>query len=186
MAEFQHNNHVHFTTQQPLFLLNTRRLSCMGFKPWQNPSSLETVNEFTERMRTAIDKAKSAICKAQDDMKRYYNWWRTPAPVFKPSDKIFLDASDIWTMCPLQKLSHWRLGPFVVEWQIGPMAYHLRLPHWMKQLHLVFNIVKLTLALDDPIAGQKMEDHPLPIVIDGEAEWEVKKILDSCWHWRRF
>ena len=60
------------------------------------------------------------------------------------------------------------------------MAYHLRLPHWMKQLHLVFNIVKLTLALDDPIAGQKMEDHPLPIVIDGEAEWEVKKILDSC------
>jgi len=24
MAEFQHNNHVHFTTQQPSFLLNTR------------------------------------------------------------------------------------------------------------------------------------------------------------------
>jgi len=50
MAEFQHNNHVHSTTQQPLFLLNTKRLSRMGFKPWQNPSSLETVNEFMERM----------------------------------------------------------------------------------------------------------------------------------------
>jgi len=45
----------------------------MGFKPRQNPSGLETVNEFTERMRTAINKAKSAICKAQDNMKRYYD-----------------------------------------------------------------------------------------------------------------
>jgi len=66
------------------------------------------------------------------------------------------------------------------------MAYHLKLPHQMKQLHPVFNIVKLTPAPDDPITGQKIEDHPLPIVIDGEAEWEVEKILNSCWHQRRF
>jgi len=56
----------------------------------------------------------------------------------------------------------------------------------MKQLHPVFNIVKLTLAPDNPIPGRKMEDHLLPIVIDGEAEWEVEEILDSRWHWRRF
>jgi len=45
----------------------------MGFEPWQNPSGLETVNKFMERIRMAIDEAKSAICKAQDDMKRYYD-----------------------------------------------------------------------------------------------------------------
>jgi len=73
------------------------------------------VNEFTERIRTAIKEAKSAIRKAQNDMKRYYDQRRTPALVFKPSDKVFLDASDIWTTCPSQKLSHRRLGPFVVE-----------------------------------------------------------------------
>jgi len=72
----------------------------MGFKPRQNPSGLETVNEFTERIRTTINEAKSVICKAQDDMKRYYDRRRTPAPVFKPGDKVFLDALDIWTMCP--------------------------------------------------------------------------------------
>jgi len=33
MAEFQHNNHVHSATQQPPFLLDTRQLPCMGFKP---------------------------------------------------------------------------------------------------------------------------------------------------------
>jgi len=56
----------------------------------------------------------------------------------------------------------------------------------MKQLHPVFNVVKLTLAPDDPITGWKTEDHPPLIVIDGEAEWEVEEILDSHWHRRRF
>jgi len=106
MVEFQHNNHVHSATQQPLFLLDTEHVPCMDFKPQQNHSDLEIVNEFMERMRAAIDKAKSAIRKAQDDMKRYYDRQRTPAPVFKSGDKVFLDASDIRTMCPLQKLLH--------------------------------------------------------------------------------
>jgi len=33
MAEFQHNNHIHSATQQPLFLLDTGRVPCMGFEP---------------------------------------------------------------------------------------------------------------------------------------------------------
>jgi len=137
-------------------------------------------------MRMAIEEAKSAIHKAQDDMKKYYDRRRTLAPVFKPGDKVFLDASDIRTTRPLQKLSHRQLGPFVVERWIGPMAYCLRLPHQMKQLHPVFNVVKLTLAPDDLITGQKTVDHLLLIVIDREPEWEVEEILDSRWHRRRF
>jgi len=78
----------------------------MGFEPQQNPSSLETVNKFTERMRTAIDEAKSAIHKAQDDMKRYYDRCRTLALVFNPGNKVLLNVSDIQTMHPLQNLSH--------------------------------------------------------------------------------
>ena len=56
----------------------------------------------------------------------------------------------------------------------------------MKQLHPVFNVVKLTLAPNDPITGRTTEDHPLPIVINREAKWEVEEILDSRWHQRRF
>jgi len=82
IMEFQHNNHVHSTTQQPLFLLDTGRIPCMGFEPSQVPSGLEIVNEFTERMKSTTEEAKSAICKAQEDMTRYYNRKRTPAPVY--------------------------------------------------------------------------------------------------------
>ena len=45
----------------------------MGFKLRQNPSGLETINEFTERMKSATKEAKSAICKTQKDMTWYYN-----------------------------------------------------------------------------------------------------------------
>jgi len=95
LVEFQYNNHVHFTTQQLLFLLDTRQFSRMGFEPWQNPSGLETVNEFMERMRTAIKEAKSTICKIQNNMKRYYDQRKALAPVFNPSNKVFLDVLDI-------------------------------------------------------------------------------------------
>jgi len=123
IAEFQHNNHVHSATQQPPFLLDTGRIPRMGFELRQDSSSLETVNEFTKRMESATEEAKSAICKAQEDMTRYYNRRRSLAPVFQPGDQVYLDASDIKMTRPSPKLSHCRLGPFKIERQVGPLAY---------------------------------------------------------------
>jgi len=123
IAEFQHNNHVHSATQQPPFLLDTGRIPRMGFELRQDPSSLETVNEFTKRMEFATEEAKSTICKAQKDMTRYYNRRRSLAPVFQPGDQVYLDASDIKMTRPSPKLSHRRLGPFEIERQVGLLVY---------------------------------------------------------------
>jgi len=38
----------------------------MGFEPRQDPSSLEMVNEFTKRMESTTEEAKSVIRKAQE------------------------------------------------------------------------------------------------------------------------
>jgi len=158
----------------------------MGFEPRQDPSSLETVNEFTKIMESTTEEAKSVIRKAQEDMARYYNRRRSLAPVFKPGDQVYLDASDIRTTHPSPKLSHHRLGPFEVERQVGPLAYQLKLPHGLRQLHPVFNVVKLSAAPDDPIPGRKPQAPPPPIVVNREPEWEVEEVLDSRWHRRRF
>jgi len=179
IAEFQHNNHVHSVTQHPPFLLDTGRIPRMGFEPSQAPSGLETVNEFTERMKSTTEEAKSAIRKAQEDMTRYYNRKRTPAPVYKPGDRVYLDVSDIKTTRLSLKLSHRRLRPFEIERRVGPLAYRLKLPHGMRQLHLVFNVVKLSATPEDPILGRKPQAPPPPIVVDREEEWEVEEILDS-------
>jgi len=123
IAEFQHNNHVHSATQQPPFLLDTGQIPHMGFELRQDPSSLEMVNKFTKRMESATEEAKSVIHKAQENMTRYYNRRRSSAPVFKPGDRVYLDALDIKTTCPSLKLSHRRLGPFKIKRQVGPLVY---------------------------------------------------------------
>ena len=154
----------------------------MGFEPKQDPSSLETVNEFTKRMEFATEEAKSAIRKAQEDITRYYNRRRSPAPMFQPGDRVYLNVSDIKMTRPSLKLSHRRLGPFKIERQVGPLAYRLKLPHGLRQLHPVFNVVKLSAAPDNPISGRKPRALLPPIVVDREPEWEVEEVLHSRWH----
>jgi len=158
----------------------------MGFEPRQNPLGLETVNKFTTRMKSTTEEAKFTIHKVQKDMVWYYSRRRSLAPMFKPGDQVYLDVSDIKTTRPSPKLSHCRLGPFEVEHQVGLLAYCLKLPHGIRQLYPVFNMVKLSAALEDLIPGRKPQALLLPIIIDGEPEWEVEEILDSHCHWRRF
>jgi transposase InsO family protein len=178
-AEFQYNNHIHSATQQVPFLLDTGRVPRMGFEPGQRRSHLEGVNEFKDRMKEALDEAKAALTKSKDDMAKYYDRKRTPAPDYQPGDKVYLDASDIQTTRPSKKLSHRRLGPFEVVKKVGNGAYRLKLPRSMSRLHPVFNVVKLTLAPPDPILGRHPKPPPLPELVDGEEEWVVEEILDS-------
>jgi hypothetical protein len=185
LAEFSYNNHVHSSTQQTPFLLDTGRHPRMGFEPRQPPSKVEAVNDFTDRMKSTLEEAKSAIAKAKDDMARYYNQRRTPAPVYGPGDRVYLDASDIHTTRPSKKLSHRRLGPFPIERRVGMNAYRLTLPPSMKRLHPVFNVVKLMLAPTDPIAGRYAPPPPPPELIDGEEEYVVEEIRDSRMFRRR-
>jgi len=122
LAEFSYNNHIHSSTQQTPFLLDTGRHPRMGFKPHQPPSHFEAVNEFMDQMKDTLEEAKSALAKAKDDMARYYNRRRSPAPSFSPSNMVYLDSKDIQTTCPSKKLSHHRLGPYLVERHIGKYA----------------------------------------------------------------
>jgi len=56
----------------------------------------------------------------------------------------------------------------------------------MRQLHPVFNVIKLSAAPEDLILGRKPQAPPPSIVVDGEEEWKVEEILDSRWHRRKF
>ena len=178
MAEFQYNNHVHSGTQQTPFLLDSGRHPRMGFEPG-TPSRLETVNEFTNRMGSALSEAKSALAKAQEDMTRYYNRRREPAPEYAQGDRVYLDGSDIQTTRPSKKLAHRFLGPYTVERRVGRYAYRLRLPRSMSRLHPVFPVVKLMPAPADPIPGRRSHPPPDPVLVEGEEHYEVEAILDS-------
>ena len=121
--------------QHPPFLLESKCLPRMGFEPDQCLSQVESVNKFMEQMRSTLEEAKLALAKSKDNMARYYDQRCVPAPECQPGDKVYLDASDVSTTRPSKKLSHQRLGPFLIERKVGNGMYHLRLPAAMKHIH---------------------------------------------------
>jgi transposase InsO family protein len=154
MGEFSYNNTKHSSTQQTPFMVDTGRNPRMGFEPQQPRSTLESANEFTDRIALGIEKAKAALTKVKDKYTMYYNHQHEPAPVFAPGDRVWLDGSDIATNQPLSKLSHRRLGPFLIEACVGHGAYCLALPPHFCHLHPIFPVVKLSPTLPDPIPGR--------------------------------
>src|SRR5215475_11985905 len=93
LAEFGYNNHVHSSTQQTPFMLDTGRHPRMGFKPARRAAKVEAANEFVDRMKGTLEEAKSALGKVKDEMAQYYNRRRTRAtkstwtvPTFEPLD----------------------------------------------------------------------------------------------------
>jgi len=134
-------------------------------------------------MKNILEEAKSALAKAKDDIAWYYNRRRSPAPSFSPGDMVYLDSEDIQTTHLSKKLSHRHLGPYPVERRIGKYAYHLILPPPMRHLCPVFNVVKLSPAPYNPIAGRRLNLPPPPELVDGEEEYIVEKILNSRMFW---
>jgi hypothetical protein len=185
LGEFQYNNHVHSSTQQTPFMVDSGRHPRMGFEPLEPRSKLTSVNDFVDRMSKGLEEAKSALSKAKDEYTLYYNRRREPAPVLQPGDLVWVDATDIATDRPSTKLAHRRLGPYPIEARVGHGAYRLKLPPSLSRLHPVFPIVKLTLATPDPIVGRRARPPPPPVLVGGEEEHEVEAILDSRMRWNR-
>ena len=108
-----------------------------------------------------------AHCKHQEGADQHW----LPAPAFQPGDKVCLDAQNICTQRPSQKLDHRRLGPFTILEDL-PLttlyAYHLDLPASMR-IHLVFHVSLLETVANDPYPGQ-MQLPPPPIVVNRDEE----------------
>ena len=76
---------------------------------------------------------------AQESYKASADKFRNEAPTFKIGDKVRLLRRNIKTKRPCDKLDYRRLGPFIIQKQINPVAYRLELPVAMK-VHPVFHV----------------------------------------------
>ena len=68
------------------------------------------------------------------------------------------------------------VGPYKVKKIISSNAVELELPNTIK-IHPVVNVSRIYRYVGQ-VEEQKRE-QPAPVIIDGEEEWEVKKILNK-------
>jgi hypothetical protein len=136
-------------------------------------------------MAKGLEEVKLAITKAKDEYAMYYNHGCDPMPIFAPRDRVWLNGSNIATNRPSAKLSHHHLGPFTIEAHVSLRAYRLNLPFSLRHLHPVFLVVKLLATLPDPDPGRQLAPPPPPMLIDGEDEHTVEKILNSQMRYNR-
>ena len=76
----------------------------------------------------------------------------------------------------MEKLTERFIGPYQVKGIISTNAIELDLPNTVK-IHPVVNVSRVR-RYKDQVEGQKKE-WPAPVIIEGEEEYEVEKILNK-------
>lgn len=157
IAEFAHNNHILSSTQTTPFKLDTGCSPHMDFKPHFSQAQIKSVDEFKERMTSALTEARAMIVKVKDNMAKFYDHKHLPTLEYCIGDKVYLDASDIKTTRPSAKLTHKFLDLYTVLTWVGSHAYCLKLPPSMSHLYNMFHVLKLRAMVPDPIPGRRLK-----------------------------
>ena len=177
-AEFAYNNKKYTATQISPFEANYSLSPRMGFKG-RRRKKFEAVEEFAERMKQVQEEVKAALGKAQEEMRKYVDRKRREGVEFKVGDLVLLSTKELkWHIKGkrLEKLTEWFIRPYKVKSIILANAVELQLPLTV-HIHPVVNVSKLQLYKLQ-VKGQKAA-KPAPVIIEGEEEYEVEKILNK-------
>jgi len=79
---------------------------------------------------------------------------------------------------PSKKLSKKYLGPYEIIAQPSPQSFTLHLPDTIRAVHPVFHISMLEPATHNTFQ-QHSEPLLVPVIIDGEPEYKISKIVNS-------
>jgi len=178
MAEFAYNNKVHAGTKVLPFKANSRQDPRMGFE-MRKKGKHEGAEKFAKRMKNMQEKAKAALQKAQEEMKRYANRERGKVEKYRVGNLVLLSTKDLkYQMAGrrTEKFTECFVGPYKVKVIISSNAIELELPRAVK-IHPVVNVSRVQ-RYKSQVEGQRKE-APQLVVIEGEEGWEVEKIMNK-------
>jgi len=150
----------------------------MGFKG-RKKGRYQGAEKFIKKMKKIQEKVKAALKKVQEEMKKYANRKRAEVNNYKVGDLVMLSTKDLkyqmvgrWT----EKLTERFMGPYKIKKIVSSNIVELELPSTVK-IHPVVNISRIHKYVEQ-VEGQKRE-QPAPVIIEGEEEWEVERILNK-------
>jgi len=177
-AEFAYNNKAHSSTQTSPFKANYGQDPRMGFKG-RKKGKYAGAEKFVEKMKEIQEEAKAALKKTQEDMRKYVDRKRSDIDEYKVGDLVMLSTKDLkYQMVGrrTEKLTKRFVGPYKIKEIISSNAVKLELPSIVR-IHPVVNVSRIHRYVGQ-IEGQKKK-QPAPVIIKGEEEWEVERILNK-------
>ena len=174
-VEFVYNNKIYIATKTSPFKANYGQDLRMEFER-RRKGKYEAAGKFIEKMKKIQEEAKAALGKAQKEMKKFGDRRRGKREEYRVGDLVLLSTKDLkWQMKGRrsEKLTERFVGPYKVK---GIVSSNLELPNSIK-IHPVVNISRVRLYKPQ-VKGQK-KIPPKPVIIEGEEEFKVEKIINK-------
>ena len=112
-------------------------------------------------------------------MKKYTNRKRVEVDEYKVGDLVMLSTKDLkYQMVGrrTKKLIERFIGSYKIKKIVSSNTVELELPSTIK-IHSVVNVSRIQRYVEQ-VEGQRKE-QPAPVIIEGEEEWEVERILNK-------
>jgi len=154
----------------------------MGFEG-RRKGKYEAVGKFVEKMRKIQEEAKAVLEKALEEIKKFADKKQGKGEEYRVGDLVLLSTKDLkWQMKGRrsEKLTERFVGPYKIKGIISSNAIELELPKTIK-IHPVVNVSRVRLYKPQ-VEGQK-KTLPKLVIIEGEEEFEVEKILNKRVVW---
>jgi len=177
-AKFMYNNKIHVTTKISPFKVNYGQDPRMGFEG-RRKRKYKAAGKFIERMKKIQEKAKAALGKVQEEIKKFANRRRGKGEEYRVGNLILLSMKDLkWQMKEKrsEKLTEHFVGPYKVKEIVSSNAIELELPKSIR-IHPVVNVSRVWLYKSQVERQKKI--LPKLLIIKGQEEFKIEKILNK-------
>ena len=177
-AEFAYNNKVYSSTKMLPFKVNYKQDPRMGFE-MRKKGKYKGAEKFVIKMKEVQKEAKVALGKVQEEIRKYADRKREEVNKYKVGDLVMLSTKDLkYQMIRrrTKKLTEQFVGPYKIKKIVLTNVVELELPSTIR-IHPVVNVSRVCKYVGQ-VKGQRKE-QPAPVIIKGEEEWEVERILNK-------
>ncbi|CAI7866760.1 unnamed protein product [Closterium sp. NIES-54] len=175
VLEFAYNNAKHVATGETPFFLCYGRHPLTPQQPTV-PATVQPAHDFVTTMKQLWDRTHKRLQDIQSSQKRLADRHRRDHTI-AVGDHVLLDTCNLNLGHLPSKLRPRFCGPFLVEEQVTPVTFRLRLPVSWK-IHNAFH-VQLLKPYQDPnmLYTGRQPPPPPPVLVNDELEYEVESVL---------
>jgi len=143
-AEFAFNNKVYTATKMSLFQVNYGREPRMGFDIRKKGKNVKA-EEFVRKIKDRHEEIRSALVRAQEEIKKQVDRNRKEAEEYRVGDKVLISTKDFLMKLMkrvMKKLTEKYIGLYVVRKIMSENAVELELLALLR-IHPVVNVRRI-------------------------------------------